>query len=439
MRNPSAPNGRGGPPSTSWRYVRGGRPFSSAANTMRLPVWKEKGPVITIHAPARKFAGLTDSRRKQAQVRGGLGHRHERPLLVGREGPGLSVAKTHGIGPVESTKIGRLTVRRRCFRTLEEKRSTIRGEVGGLRRIEPRDPLAADAPHDRCDDLGASVADQNQGPAFTRNVAHHCIAGRASEATGFPRELDEIEPQSNAGRRVFRRKHDPVPLGRPGEPEEIELRRQCSHVALTVHDTQDPSNRVGREVFGKTERVPLRGESQRAQRAVRRMEDFPDRILDAIAALDDMDHGELLAIRRPVGRRDVLEDLPRNPAGDRSASERPEARVPAKLAAERDRHLPRRGDRQDPGGKKAKRPRLARAHARREDLAGLAVPGGGVNDRLPVRSEARARQEASSEGEGLRAGGGASRSMRFWTRRPVKYVRSATPTSTAAAAARTER
>ena len=49
---------------------------------------------------------------------------------------------------------------------------------------------------------------------------------------------------------------------------------------------------------------------------------------------------------------------------------------------------PRRGDRQDTGGKKPS-DRDSLAHARREDLAGLAVPGGGVDDRLPVRRESR--------------------------------------------------
>ena len=96
----------------------------------------------------------------------------------------------------------------------------------------------------------------------------------------------------------------------------------------------------------------------------------------------------------------LRQDLPGRPARERHTGEHSHAGNPAVIAIDRDGHLARRGDGQDSRVLDPERPRLGRAHARREDLAALAVPAGGVNDRLPVGSEPGAGQVAPAERQG---------------------------------------
>src|ERR1700693_6489832 len=89
------------------------------------------------------------------------------------------------------------------------------------------------------------------------------------------------------------------------------------------------------------------------------------------------------------------------PSGDQSA-EPPFSRTSRGApAAERDGHSSARRDRQNPRREGAERPRLGAAHPCRKDLARRPIPGGGVDDRLPVGREPRARQEPPSKREDL--------------------------------------
>src|SRR5438128_12168884 len=144
-------------------------------------------------------------------------------------------------------------------------------------------------------------------------------------------------------------------------------------------------------VLDEGDPVPLRRDPQARKETPGLVKHLPDRIFDAVSPLDGMDYGELLAVRRPVGRANALEDFPGSTSRERHAGERPEARLPAVLAAERDRHLAGRRDRQDSRRKDAERPGLGAADSCREDLAWLPVPGGGIDDCLAVGSKARAR------------------------------------------------
>ena len=119
----------------------------------------------------------------------------------------------------------------------------------------------------------------------------------------------------------------------------------------------------------------------------------------ALAALGPHDR-EVLAVGRPVGVLDVLEELAGRAPGRAHARERAGARERrVEVGLEDDGHLSRRGDGGDVGARNSERPRLRAFGPADVDLGRLSVPGGGRQDRLPVGAEARAPDGALAEGE----------------------------------------
>src|SRR6266542_6346468 len=80
------------------------------------------------------------------------------------------------------------------------------------------------------------------------------------------------------------------------------------------------------------------------------VEDLSDGKLKPVASLHLVNHGELPAVRRPVGALDVFEDLPGGSAGEWRDGERSNRVMGRQVAtAKRDRHLPVAVDSEDVG------------------------------------------------------------------------------------------
>ena len=112
---------------------------------------------------------------------------------------------------------------------------------------------------------------------------------------------------------------------------------------------------------------------------------MPDRELDALLALDGMDHDEPFAIRRPVGSPDILEDFPGRASRERHSRERPV--LPAVTEQKRDFAGAR--DRKDVPRRKTERAGLRAARLRREDLQLAPLPLVTEDDGLAAGSEPR--------------------------------------------------
>ena len=168
------------------------------------------------------------------------------------------------------------------------------------------------------------------------------------------------------------------------------------------------------------------------------VEHLSDRILEAVA------RSTVTASSLPSGDQsaelDVLEDLAWSAARKRRPGERSEAQGLRCGARSRARwpSRPLEEIARIAAGEMPQRPRLGRADAGREDLAGLPVPGGRVHDRLPVGSETGAVTNPLRKVSVVRSGGGESRSRRACSRAPAKNANAASagqPTSAAAASA----
>ncbi len=136
-----------------------------------------------------------------------------------------------------------------------------------------------------------------------------------------------------------------------------------------------------------------------ADPAARLVQHLADRILEPHLAAGCPHDGEALAVRRPVGPLDLLQDVAGSrPAGDRELRQRAGAAEWSRgEAVQGHGHLARLGDREDFGAREAERPRLRALGPADEDLHGLAFPGRRVHDRLPVRSESRRKDLATAK------------------------------------------
>jgi hypothetical protein len=179
-----------------------------------------------------------------------------------------------------------------------------------------------------------------------------------------------------------------VAAGRPGEALEArELVGGEEPLPVPIHDHDPPPIVVRDHALLEGEPLAVGRDADPVHHVVERAQVPADRVLEVEASPDRANDGELREVGVPVGGHDVLEDLPRGPAGERGARE--DALVD-------ERHLGRR-HRLDPGLGNVQRaavPSLAvdQVHAPR-----LALPGGDVDD-LPLGTEPRRRDRPATEG-----------------------------------------
>src|SRR5262249_40706629 len=102
------------------------------------------------------------------------------------------------------------------------------------------------------------------------------------------------------------------------------------------------------------EALPVGRDANTADPAGGFVEDLPDRILEAAAAASDAAHGQPLAVRRPVGVLDVLEDLARRAASEGDAGEGARRLVADhEVLVKGHGELARRGDSEQRGARQA--------------------------------------------------------------------------------------
>ena len=138
-------------------------------------------------------------------------------------------------------------------------------------------------------------------------------------------------------------------------------------------------------------------EARRAEGAAGTMlvDDRPDGVFEAHAtrAAAAPHHRHALAVRRPVGRVDLLRDLPVRAPGEGRARERPGVQdaVPPvhRGRVQSQRQLARGGHAQEVRvGHVPERTRLGALGTHAEDADGIVAPAGPIQDRLAVRREA---------------------------------------------------
>ena len=214
-----------------------------------------------------------------------------------------------------------------------------------------------------------------------------------------------------------------LPLGDHATPcSAVPLLRKGLSSAGPINERQAPGVVSSKRMVDEGDRVPSRRDARVADPARGFVEPLPDRELQTHLRSELADHSQVDSVRRPVGRKDVLEDFPRRVARDRHLGERshglPEVH---EVAAEGESQLSRGGDRKDVGARKGERKGFGAARASGKELHGHAVPGRAVDDRMavrgkPGREDIPAAKRQPSEGRGRDLAGRAGRERTRRTR-----------------------
>ena len=253
-------------------------------------------------------------------------------------------------------------------------------------------------------DSGPVALPSHQDLAAGRDVVELEAARHPGDDADLSVQGDRVERL--VGARVGRGEPDLV-SGR--RPRQAVLPRPLVRQGLLVPrevDDRDRSRVVQREgMVEKRDPVSLRREPRAADVAGGLVEHLAHRVLDARLALDVAGHEHRGAVLGPVGVLDSLGDVPGRAAGQRGARELPGADSGmARAAVHGDRHLAGGRDAQQVGARKLEGQRIGARGMLEEQLRRAAVPGRGVDDRLPVGRESGRANRAAAEADLLVGG-----------------------------------
>ena len=145
---------------------------------------------------------------------------------------------------------------------------------------------------------------------------------------------------------------------------------------------------------------PVARQLRVADVAGRLVDDFADRELDPSLPADVANDQHVRAVRSPVRFLNVFRHVPRRSARQSRARESSGAHRWVRAAAvDVDRHLARGRNRQQVRARQLQGQRFGARGVFEEQLAGIAVPGGAVDDGLSVRSEPRGLDRPAPEGD----------------------------------------
>src|SRR5439155_25234534 len=113
------------------------------------------------------------------------------------------------------------------------------------------------------------------------------------------------------------------------------------------------------------------------------IEHVANRVFQPGAPLNSAHNSEIRSIRRPVSIADSLEDFARRTASERHPSQRSVGELDSQLSGGRNS--------QDVALGQSQRTRFRTFGTSRENLDGLSLPGGTVNDRLAIGRKPRRR------------------------------------------------
>ena len=153
-------------------------------------------------------------------------------------------------------------------------------------------------------------------------------------------------------------------------------------------------------MVGEGDEVSFGRDARVANPSTGLVERFSDGILKAVAAAHVANHREAGAVGSPVGPLDLLKHFARSASGERGAGQRAHAYPGTDgFAVQQHRHFGCGRDGHELGTAEAHGARLGGLGTRGEDVDGLALPGGAVEDGLSVGSEAGGANAAAAEGE----------------------------------------
>ena len=275
----------------------------------------------------------------------------------------------------------------------------VRRQVGREGIVEKRHVALARVALEHGEHADARAFARQQHAAAAGDVVELQAAGHAGHDAQLPRSRHGVERAIRAGLRG--REPDLVARGRPGEAALARpLARQRRLLSGQVDD-RDGSGVVERKrVVEERDPIALRREPRVADVTGGLVQDLAHRVLDARLSADVAHDHERGAVRGPVGLLHAVGDVARRAAGQRRARER--ARADARMvrpAVDRDRHFARRRDREQVRARQLERQRVGAGRMLQEELERAPVPGRAVDDRLPVRREARRADRAAAEGD----------------------------------------
>ena len=129
------------------------------------------------------------------------------------------------------------------------------------------------------------------------------------------------------------------------------------------------------------------------------IERLADGKFEAVAAAHVANYREAGAVGGPVGPLHLLEDFARSASREWGAGQRAHAYPGSDgFAVEQDGHLGRGRDGHELGAAEAHGTGLGGFGARGENVDGISLPGGAVEDGLSVRGEAGGADAAAAEG-----------------------------------------
>ena len=241
---------------------------------------------------------------------------------------------------------------------------------------------------------------REQHAAVTPDVAQDEPAGRAVHEALPSTEADRVQRQVRSDLRP----REPHLVAGGGEGEALEagpVGGQWGPHALAVDRHDRSPVVVGDGMLEERDAVQAGRDAQVADAAGHRLEQHvADGVFEPREALDAPHDREGRSIGRPVRLADVLQDL----AGPASRLGRAGEHRHGVLARLEERHLGA-GDTLHAGLRITERARVGAAHAGGEDLAGAAVPHGGV-EHLSVAREAGGIHEPAPERQAMERGRG---------------------------------
>ena len=314
--------------------------------------------------------------------------RRQDPAPIRREAPRPSISDADGGRAVELAQVDALRLDVLLF---EEDRLPVGGDALGKRPVEPGEIALDSVGCGNAHDLAAGGLHGAENAPVARNVPEES-RGNVPERPGLARKRSRRDAVASA-RPDFvasRRPREPGDRERAGQPQ-FAVRVDDFHVAVVVS---------AQRVVDERDEAAVGRDADVAYPAGRVIQDLSDRVVEPVAVPHVARHGQTLAVGRPVGILHVLEDLAWRAARQRNPRQRA-GRFEAEheVTVERERELPRGGDREEAGPRQPQRARFGTSGARREDIQGEPFPGCGVNDRLRIWSEPRGHDGTARVGQ----------------------------------------
>ena len=381
-------------PRSAALLVRGGHDAARVGEPRRgVAIQSLERNIARLAHPGGQQIELADAARIEA--------RGQDPQSVRRDATRRAVAQTDRRRAVHGPQVHRAEAAAPLGSLVEEHGGVLGAHILEEGPVEPGEVALACFPGRQRADPGPLGAVRHEHSSVARDVVRREIARQLQDAPQLAVQRDRVETAGGAlaigGEPHF------APIGRPRQPlDRAPSQRECAHLALAVDDADRARIRDGAGVVDERDALAVLVDANRSHPARRLIHHRPDRELDPGQSFLGPDDGDLQAVRGPVGDVDAVQHLARRAAHRRHPGQRARSSERAEpFHAEGHGQLVGARHRQQVGARDAQRAGLRIPDMRPEQLQRLALPGRGVHDRVPVRSEPGGFHEAAAEGDAL--------------------------------------